>query len=71
MNNLTLALVITVFFLGLALYFCTLPKASKACLTKDMDEPGREEAHVRVPAILRCNVAVSRLVQLERQGFMM
>ena len=37
MNNLTLTLVITVFFLGLALYFYTLPKACKACLTKDME----------------------------------
>lgn len=59
MDNLTLSLVVLIFFLGLFLYFATLgfntPPPARP-------EPRQAPPDRRVPAILRCNVAVSRLV---------
>lgn len=60
MDNLTLSLVVLIFFLGLFLYFATLGPQPPPSPTK------REQDSRRVPAILKCNVAVSRLLHLEQ-----
>jgi len=64
MDNLTLSLAVLIFFLGLFLYFATLgfnvPPPARP------PEAKKEPQDRRIPAILRCNVAVSRLVHMER-----
>lgn len=61
MDNLTLSLVVLIFFLGLFLYFATLGPQPPPSPTKIREPDSR-----RVPAILKCNVAVSRLLHLEQ-----
>lgn len=59
MDNLTLSLLVLIFFAGLFLYFATLGFHTPP--------PARPKAADRkIPSILRCNVAVSRLVSLEQ-----
>jgi len=61
---LSLSLVVFIFFLGLFLYFATLgfrtPPPARP------PEARYEPPDRKIPVILRCNVAVSRLVHLEQ-----